>query len=444
MDSFEIRRVEEKMEKLYDSMVVQMPLEGIKKHPFDWFRQDIDRVVTVIEEVISDFECRRRRAEEEIRMSVDLLNKECVLMECVEPQMPNLCNLELMKAYVENEIGRVAIVRRGVNEKMERVMDEIKEILDEVPDIEFQAIVCMNGEGEYFGKMERKDEEYVGEVSLQRLRELEANRDMLKSEKERREKKRNRLYGELCVFLSRLSVTDLEVRIDQKIFVLEELHKKYNKEVEMRISKVVMLEEQIRRKEVRLDVDCKEVAMNLSEENITRLEEYNEYLGEEQRRRLDEIYEKKKDVLKSLFEMFGMNIIDYERTEEGVEEMTKIIGELESKKELFVLIKSLIDKRSELVDRMNEFEKEASDPRRLFRSSFQLINEEKFRNSAYPNLIKIEEMILKSIDEYEEQFGEFICGGVGYKECLKHEIDNRIVNKTVFINRFDSPSKRRK
>jgi hypothetical protein len=433
------------MQSLYDNMVVQVPLEGITKHPFDWFRQDIDKVVAVIDEVISDFECRRRRIEEEIGRSVKLLKKECALMECAEPQMPDLYNLELMRAYVENEVGKVAIVRRGVNERMQGVLNEIRDILDEVPDIDFQAIECANGNGGSAGKnIEKTDEECNGEVSLQRLRELEANRDMLMKEKERRERERNRLYGELCVFLSRLSVTDLEVRIDQKIFVLEELHKKYSKEVEIRRCKIIKLEEQIRRKESRLDAGYREIAMDLSEKSIAKMEEYIEYLGEEQRRLLNEIYERKKDILTSLFEMFGMDMADYERTEEGVEEMTKMIGELESKRELFLLIKSLIGKRVELVDRMNEFEKEASDPRRLFRSSFQLLNEEKFRNSAYPNLIRIEEMILKSIDEYEERFGVFMCGGIGYKECLKREIDNRIVNKTVFINRFDSPSKRRK
>jgi hypothetical protein len=51
---------------------------------------------------------------------------------------------------------------------------------------------------------------------------------------------------------------------------------------------------------------------------------------------------------------------------------------------------------------MIEFEKHASDPRRLFGSSVQLNAEEKWRKTAYPTLLRIEERLILRIRQYEE------------------------------------------
>lgn len=93
---------------------------------------------------------------------------------------------------------------------------------------------------------------------------------------------------------------------------------------------------------------------------------------------------------------------------------------------------------------MNEFEKIASDPKRLFKSSFQLNREEKFRKNAFPSLLKIEEEILNKLDDYSKKYGIYKKDEQIYKEIIKKEIEGRIINKTVFINKFDSPYKRKK
>jgi hypothetical protein len=51
---------------------------------------------------------------------------------------------------------------------------------------------------------------------------------------------------------------------------------------------------------------------------------------------------------------------------------------------------------------MMDFEKSASDPRRLFRSSFQLLEEEKFRKTCYPTLLKMEERLSKLLNDWEK------------------------------------------
>ena len=51
---------------------------------------------------------------------------------------------------------------------------------------------------------------------------------------------------------------------------------------------------------------------------------------------------------------------------------------------------------------MIEFEKTASDPRRLFQASFRLLEEEKWRRSCWPNLVKIEDQLINACLAYEE------------------------------------------
>jgi hypothetical protein len=54
------------------------------------------------------------------------------------------------------------------------------------------------------------------------------------------------------------------------------------------------------------------------------------------------------------------------------------------------------------LQKMIEFEKSASDPRRLFQSSFRLLEEEKWRKSCWPNLVKIEDQLISACLAYEE------------------------------------------
>ena len=50
---------------------------------------------------------------------------------------------------------------------------------------------------------------------------------------------------------------------------------------------------------------------------------------------------------------------------------------------------------------MIAFEQTAKDPKRLFRSSFQLNEEEKFRRRAYPTLLKLETILTEAIEKFE-------------------------------------------
>ena len=50
---------------------------------------------------------------------------------------------------------------------------------------------------------------------------------------------------------------------------------------------------------------------------------------------------------------------------------------------------------------MMDFEKSASDPRRLFESSFRLLEEEKFRKNGLPTLMNMEAKLKKAVLDYE-------------------------------------------
>ncbi|KAI7899233.1 microtubule associated protein-domain-containing protein [Cokeromyces recurvatus] len=60
-----------------------------------------------------------------------------------------------------------------------------------------------------------------------------------------------------------------------------------------------------------------------------------------------------------------------------------------------------IQKRKDLIQEMIDFEKTATDPKRLFKASFQLIKEEKWRKSCYPRLLRLNRQLIKSIQEFE-------------------------------------------
>ncbi|KAI8870451.1 hypothetical protein GQ42DRAFT_178565 [Ramicandelaber brevisporus] len=143
-------------------------------------------------------------------------------------------------------------------------------------------------------------------------------------------------------------------------------------------------------------------------------------------------------------------------------------------------ILDMIGERSVLIERMIEFERSASDPRRLFQASFRLVEEEKFRKSCYPTLVALESKLIDSLEMFElengskfyycsatnsaasEQLqngtdgsnnsnnnnnngggdnGEIVAmtararrliGARNYLDVLRDEIENRLVNETVF------------
>ncbi|OAG31888.1 hypothetical protein NEDG_00363 [Nematocida displodere] len=117
--------------------------------------------------------------------------------------------------------------------------------------------------------------------------------------------------------------------------------------------------------------------------------------------------------------------------------LTKAEAEREAlEKESAILkdIKAFIQERKELLEKMSLFEEAASDPRRLFRSSFQLVSEEKFRKMAVPTLLRVEKEIIKLYEDYQALFKkEPLVNGAAIVQDLRLEISSRIINANIFM-----------
>ncbi|KAI8090512.1 hypothetical protein BDF21DRAFT_449590 [Thamnidium elegans] len=96
-------------------------------------------------------------------------------------------------------------------------------------------------------------------------------------------------------------------------------------------------------------------------------------------------------------------------------------------------LKALMKERKELIQKMIDFEKTASDPKRLFQASFRLIEEEKWRNSCLPRLLHLDRALIKAIGEFERLAGKpVMIGERRYLDTLLDEIADRETNQTFF------------
>ncbi|RUO97105.1 hypothetical protein BC936DRAFT_140973 [Jimgerdemannia flammicorona] len=103
---------------------------------------------------------------------------------------------------------------------------------------------------------------------------------------------------------------------------------------------------------------------------------------------------------------------------------------------------NLMRERRDLIQKMIDFEKTASDPRRLFQSSFQLLQEEKWRKACYPNLLKLEDALVRTVIAYENNSKKpFVYQKQRYLDALHLEITERNVNQTFFGFLDDGPKR---
>ena len=130
-------------------------------------------------------------------------------------------------------------------------------------------------------------------------------------------------------------------------------------------------------------------------------------------------------------------------TVDGLQYISVLLASLQPKLEKSLELISAINSRTELITKMREFEKSASDPARLFRSSFQLLQEEKFRKSAFPSLLKLENHLKMQLNEYKLKFDEDFTleiederraesESVAYITEMEMEISNRFMSSGIF------------
>ncbi|KAG0191903.1 carboxypeptidase C prc1 [Apophysomyces sp. BC1034] len=93
----------------------------------------------------------------------------------------------------------------------------------------------------------------------------------------------------------------------------------------------------------------------------------------------------------------------------------------------------LMKERKELIQEMIDFEKTASDPSRLFRASFQLNQEERWRKTCFPTLLRLDDELIEAVCNFERISKKpFIVGERRYLDTLFDEIADRAANQTFF------------
>ncbi|KAJ3298853.1 carboxypeptidase C prc1 [Rhizoclosmatium sp. JEL0117] len=118
----------------------------------------------------------------------------------------------------------------------------------------------------------------------------------------------------------------------------------------------------------------------------------------------------------------------------ALQEMKKEIASAALRRERGLKIAKLIQERQDFIKKLIEFEEAAKDPGRLTGSSIRLLEEEKFRKSALPNLKKMENVIRKQLNEYEEVSERpYYVKDRPYQEILDEEVKDRLSNSSVLV-----------
>lgn len=127
--------------------------------------------------------------------------------------------------------------------------------------------------------------------------------------------------------------------------------------------------------------------------------------------------------------------------------LTILMEEIQHKEDFLVKFDKIfakIKERKSLYEKMIQFEQSAKDPKRLFGSSSRLLEEEKFRRTCVPNLLKMEGELRQQIGELERKENTtFSLGDRPFLEELEEEIADRFVNTAIFVM-SESPKVRRR
>lgn len=453
MKCYAIDEIKRRLENLYDALKDITSGDRISEHPFDVHNEYSDSLLRHIDDLVEKANRKKDVIEKEIVELRSKIEEYCNDLEIEVPSVINdsIGNLCLKKTLYENEYEKICLKREEIKNDIKKMKDEIENLKNmlgfdnnQTFDVEMSKIESATDFGEI--KTFYQEASYLlaeEKISKRYFESTEAVLKALKDELSKMELKRQYFYDEienLCKILNKESKFSFQETISDLMSKLKDLKQECSEKNELFNN----LFNEIRRRENYLNFSSKDFLKSFDDANLAEMGRYCKFLKEEQTRLFKEIFERTKAELYEINEIFGLKNVEYERNEESLNKIRETIDSLIPKKAKFISILENIKKRKKLLEEMTEFEKSASDPRRLFKSSFQLNIEEKFRNSAYPSLLKMEDALLEEINSYENEFGKLIHQDCDLKTELIKEIENRIINRTVFISRCDSPYRKKK
>lgn len=419
-----VQAIQEKLLSLFDSINQISPLNDFTSSDYHCNNPYINDLLKVLDVLINKANLERENMLKEIqRLESDMIVYSKQLNIHIN-EIPVFENLGLHKEFLENELNKIFVVRKQIEAEIKIILENIRDLERELG-IEIRTFDTQNC------------------ISLNILEKLKIEKNNLEIKIKDLEVHRQSYYDKITELSDKLG-RKVEFSYSEKICDLKKQMVQIRDEFQERKTEFDRLLEEIKRRESLLNFEHKKIDYNFNDGTLTEVKEYNSFLQREQNRLFDEIYDRILEQIKEIDIILGREGKEYEKSEESLVEMRKFLDKHQNIKNEHFEIIDCIDKRKTLLMKMTEFEILASDPKRLFKSSFQLISEEKFRNSAYPSLLKIEETLFDKIDSYEENYGIFIYEGRPFRLALKNEIDNRIINRTVFISRCDSPYRKKK
>lgn len=424
MSQNSIRTIQEKLVDLFDSINQISPIKDLASQDHYNNSPYVENLIKVLDSLITKANQEKELYSKEIqRLESDivLFSKQ---LNIEMNEVPIFENLGLHREFLENELNKVFLIRNKVENEIKTLLDCIISLSNEL-DVEF---------------ISSNDYECI---SLGTIEALKLEKQKLEAKIKDLESHRQSFYDIISELSAKLC-RKVNFSFSEKICELKKQVICIQNEYQARKEELEMILDEIRKRENILNLESKQIDFCLDNETFEEAKHYNDFLKSEQNRLFEEIFDRTLAEIKEIDSILGRKNVEYHKNEEVLIEMRKLLDKFHNIKAEYNEIVECLNKRKELLTKMTEFEVLASDPKRLFKSSFQLISEEKFRNSAYPSLLKIEEALFDKIDAYEENYGAFIFEEKLYKSALKNEIDNRIINRTVFISRCDSPYRKKK
>lgn len=484
MNCQELIELHHRLEHMHDIFTRLLPINELSTHPFTHFRNQILGVYAAIDNIILDSEKKCASLETHNKSVIYQINQYRIDLGLDSVELELSSNLSVANETLCNELHNLTIMRGKLEDEIRILKNEIEEIVlwigDEFIEDDWKNVYKGNmyncevkcdlvSEKQDDGKIkenekqddrkinvsEKQDDRKISlvsindynnissEITVKNLEILKNKIIFLKNKKKTLEESREMIYSEIRDIRILLG-KDYEFSHTESISELRKQARSLGKKLENNKKIFNQLVEKSKLLESFLKLKGKNININYSDEAIDDLRKYCEMLADEKNKYFKEIYMHTRDELLEISRIFSLEIVEYTEDEDGLNEMMNKIKELAPKKDMFCEIGNLIEKRKMFIEKMTEFEKIASDPRRLFKSSFQLNSEEKFRNTAYPSLLNLEKNIFELIEKYEKVFDKLVFEGLEYKKVLKNEIENRIINRTVFISRCESPFKKRK
>ncbi|ELQ75275.1 Microtubule-associated protein essential for anaphase spindle elongation [Trachipleistophora hominis] len=386
-----------------DELIVPSP-NYLEEH-FSNIAREIDTALERVQEKMREIENKLEKDKQELIVRGSRIGLS-VKFEKFE-------NLMLDRLNVANERNRIIVLEKIM-------MEKVKFFSKQINDYHYDLY------GTYSGYANN-------ECSLENLETVRKLHDKLVADVNLRFNQRRLLKKKLLKY----KMKDID---DMKFFQMVALVKKITEQEEKEEKLKIVLRRSIHRVLDLLNRDNDVVLPN----NLEKLKIIYEKLLEEEKAQFDRIFDATEREFNEICSIFFVKFDKLKRTRESIILMKKIINDLTERKEHFVELKELIEKRARIIVEIELFEKTARDPNRLKGSSLQLLHEERFRRKVIPSLLEMESRILGKLNDYKQLYNEpFMYGDEDYEEKLRNEINGRIIHSSVYVsNKAQSPWKK--